>query len=178
MESSQFSPEGKVLYLTAGDLARIKVFAINIPDTPSASTTNPDFPDDFLPHALTHTGAASGIQVLPNARLLFTRSSYTAPNDVFVLRNLKESVTAEVAKSVTVEQLSQFTADALHGKNLAQGEEFYFDGAEHKIQGWIIKPVGFEEGAKKKYPVVLLIHGGPQGAWEDQWSTRWNPQST
>lgn len=23
--------------------------------------------------------------------------------------------------------------------------------------------------------IVMLIHGGPQGAWEDQWSTRWNP---
>jgi dipeptidyl aminopeptidase/acylaminoacyl peptidase len=42
-----------------------------------------------------------------------------------------------------------------------------------KIQYWIIKPPNFD--ATKKYPVVFLIHGGPQGAWEDAWSYRWNP---
>ena len=62
------------------------------------------------------------------------------------------------------------------GKTLSPGEDFYFDGAEHRIHGWVVKPPGFKEGEKKKWPVVLLIHGGPQGAWEDQWSTRWNPQ--
>ncbi len=33
------------------------------------------------------------------------------------------------------------------------------DGA--KVQGWVIKPVGFKEG--KKYPMILAIHGGPHG---------------
>jgi dipeptidyl aminopeptidase/acylaminoacyl peptidase len=42
-----------------------------------------------------------------------------------------------------------------------------------KIQYWLIKPPAFE--ASKKYPVVFLIHGGPQGAWLDSWSHRWNP---
>jgi dipeptidyl aminopeptidase/acylaminoacyl peptidase len=28
--------------------------------------------------------------------------------------------------------------------------------------------------ASKKYPAIVLIHGGPQGAWEDAWSYRWN----
>jgi dipeptidyl aminopeptidase/acylaminoacyl peptidase len=41
------------------------------------------------------------------------------------------------------------------------------------IQYWLIKPPDFD--AAKKYPVVFLIHGGPQGAWNDAWSTRWNP---
>jgi len=43
-----------------------------------------------------------------------------------------------------------------------------------KMQMWILKPPGFDP--KKKWPVVYLIHGGPQGAWEDGWSFRWNPQ--
>ncbi len=42
------------------------------------------------------------------------------------------------------------------------------------MQMWLLKPPGFDP--KKKYPVVYLIHGGPQGAWEDGWSFRWNPQ--
>jgi dipeptidyl aminopeptidase/acylaminoacyl peptidase len=40
---------------------------------------------------------------------------------------------------------------------------------------WILKPPGFD--AKKKYPLAFLVHGGPQGAWEDGWSFRWNPQA-
>jgi dipeptidyl aminopeptidase/acylaminoacyl peptidase len=41
------------------------------------------------------------------------------------------------------------------------------------IQYWLIKPPAFDPA--KKYPVVFLIHGGPQGAWDDAWSYRWNP---
>ncbi len=46
------------------------------------------------------------------------------------------------------------------------------DGAE--MQMWILKPPGFDP--KKKCPVAYLVHGGPQGAWEDGWSFRWNPE--
>jgi dipeptidyl aminopeptidase/acylaminoacyl peptidase len=42
------------------------------------------------------------------------------------------------------------------------------------MQMWILKPPGFD--ANKKWPLVYLVHGGPQGAWEDAWSYRWNPQ--
>jgi len=42
------------------------------------------------------------------------------------------------------------------------------------MQMWILKPPGFD--AKKKWPLVYLVHGGPQGAWDDSWSYRWNPQ--
>ncbi len=42
------------------------------------------------------------------------------------------------------------------------------------MQMWIVTPPGFD--AKQKWPLVYLVHGGPQGAWEDGWSYRWNPQ--
>jgi len=43
------------------------------------------------------------------------------------------------------------------------------------MQMWILKPPGFD--ATKKWPLAFLVHGGPQGAWEDGWSYRWNPQA-
>lgn len=43
-----------------------------------------------------------------------------------------------------------------------------------KMQMWILKPPGFDPA--KKWPVAYLVHGGPQGAWENGWSYRWNPQ--
>ncbi|HEX3315217.1 MAG TPA: S9 family peptidase [Gemmataceae bacterium] len=42
------------------------------------------------------------------------------------------------------------------------------------MQMWILKPPGFDP--KKKWPLAFLVHGGPQGAWEDDWSNRWNPE--
>jgi dipeptidyl aminopeptidase/acylaminoacyl peptidase len=41
------------------------------------------------------------------------------------------------------------------------------------VQGWLFYPVGFDPS--RKYPLVMLVHGGPQGAWENGWSYRWNP---
>jgi dipeptidyl aminopeptidase/acylaminoacyl peptidase len=43
-----------------------------------------------------------------------------------------------------------------------------------KVQGFLIRPPGFDPA--KKYPLKFLIHGGPQGAWGDDWSYRWNAE--
>lgn len=54
-------------------------------------------------------------------------------------------------------------------------EEFWYEGAEKdKIHGLLLKPPFFEPS--KKYPLVMLIHGGPQGAWKDNFHYRWNAQ--
>ncbi|MGC2245974.1 MAG: S9 family peptidase [Terriglobales bacterium] len=54
-------------------------------------------------------------------------------------------------------------------------ESFWFTGAHgDKVQGFLVKPPNFDP--TKKYPVKFLIHGGPQGAWGDDWSYRWNPE--
>lgn len=61
----------------------------------------------------------------------------------------------------------------VHGR---QGmESFWFTAKDGtKLQGFVIRPPAFD--ASKKYPVKFLIHGGPQGAWGDAWSYRWNPE--
>ena len=101
---------------------------------------------------------------------MFTRSSLTSPNEVFVLRGLNES------GKPAVDQLTKLAAAGLKGKSLDTGEDIWFEGAEGKqVHGWAIKPPGFKKGDQKKWPILLLIHGGPEGAWEDQWSNRWNP---
>jgi dipeptidyl aminopeptidase/acylaminoacyl peptidase len=57
--------------------------------------------------------------------------------------------------------------------DLPAAEGFEFSGAGgDKVHGWLIRPPGFDP--KKKYPVAFLIHGGPQGAWHDEWHGRWN----
>ena len=54
-------------------------------------------------------------------------------------------------------------------------EGFTFSGADgDSVHGWLLRPPGFDPA--KKYPVLFLIHGGPQGAWHDEWHNRWNYQ--
>ncbi len=54
-------------------------------------------------------------------------------------------------------------------------EEFWVDGAEKtRIQSFVVKPPNFNPS--RKYPVLFLIHGGPEGEWGESWSYRWNPQ--
>jgi dipeptidyl aminopeptidase/acylaminoacyl peptidase len=43
-----------------------------------------------------------------------------------------------------------------------------------RIQAWIVKPPSFDPS--RKYPLLYLVHGGPQGAWSNSWGYRWNPQ--
>lgn len=178
-----FSKDDSFLYLTAGDEARVKVFALPVPPTPSESTTHPRLDSKYTtPIALTHGKAASGIQILPNDRLLFTQSSLTSPNDAFIIGDLKRIEHAILGgdqsqlSNIQPTQLTNFTQDDLGPKYMAEGEEFWFKGANgKKVQGWALKPRGWAENQKKRWPGLLLIHGGPQGAWEDQWSNRWNP---
>jgi len=54
-------------------------------------------------------------------------------------------------------------------------EEYGFVGAMgDSVFGWVLKPPGFD--ATRRYPLVYLVHGGPQGAWDDDWHARWNYQ--
>jgi dipeptidyl aminopeptidase/acylaminoacyl peptidase len=54
-------------------------------------------------------------------------------------------------------------------------EEFWFRGAGgDSVQGWVLKPPQWESG--RRFPAILLIHGGPQGAFLDNWHGRWNYQ--
>jgi dipeptidyl aminopeptidase/acylaminoacyl peptidase len=59
--------------------------------------------------------------------------------------------------------------------NLPKLEPFWFTASDRtRLEGFILRPPGFDPG--ERYPVKFLIHGGPQGAWGDDWSYRWNAE--
>jgi len=63
----------------------------------------------------------------------------------------------------------------LSGAQLTPLEEFWADAPDGaRVQYFVVKPFGYEAG--KKYPVILLIHGGPEGFWGYDWTYRWNAQ--
>jgi dipeptidyl aminopeptidase/acylaminoacyl peptidase len=60
-------------------------------------------------------------------------------------------------------RITGWASKGLQGKLLSSPESFWFDGAAgDKVMGWMLKPPGFRRGEKGKWPLVLLIHGGPQ----------------
>jgi dipeptidyl aminopeptidase/acylaminoacyl peptidase len=74
---------------------------------------------------------------------------------------------------VGLRQVTATNRDLLAERTLVPAEEFastHTDGT--KIHSLIVKPAGFDPS--KKYPLLVLIHGGPQGAWEHAFSYRWN----
>ncbi|HEX4934951.1 MAG TPA: prolyl oligopeptidase family serine peptidase, partial [Gemmatimonadaceae bacterium] len=81
-------------------------------------------------------------------------STATKPNDI---------VTFAVARPEP-KQLTAVNDDVLEGKRIGAQEEVWYtsvDGA--RIQGWIVKPPDFD--ARKKYPLMLEIHGGPHSMY-------------
>jgi dipeptidyl aminopeptidase/acylaminoacyl peptidase len=74
---------------------------------------------------------------------------------------------------VTCGQLSSHNDTLLATLDRPKPESIEVDIEDGKMQMWILKPPGFDPS--KKWPVAYLVHGGPQGAWEDSWSYRWNP---
>jgi dipeptidyl aminopeptidase/acylaminoacyl peptidase len=72
--------------------------------------------------------------------------------------------------------LTRHNQALLSSLDLAKTESFTFGGAAGtQVQGFLIKPPAFD--ASRKYPVVMLLHGGPQTQWSDAWSYRWNAQT-
>ncbi len=66
-------------------------------------------------------------------------------------------------------------ADARLPIRLTPLEEFWVDMPDGaRVQSFVVKPYGFTPA--RKYPVLMLIHGGPQGIWGHSWTYRWNAQ--
>lgn len=165
----KFSQDGENITFLAPDIARKKIFALPVPDTPSNSAEDPHF--NFVPVALTSTHTASGLQILPDGRILYTESSLVSPNDVYVISGLNKP-----DEPLRHRRITNFTDAELEGLSIRSPREFWFEGSEKRqVQGWVFLPPGFEEKDDKKWPAMLMIHGGPQGVFDDSWRGTWNP---
>jgi dipeptidyl aminopeptidase/acylaminoacyl peptidase len=125
------------------------------------------------------------LSVTPDGKMMFfTRMSIGAPTEVYssVLSAIgpckhqchteAKPGDCECAKSRPLTHLNDAVLSQVAMSPL---ESFWFEGANNdKVQGFLVKPPNFD--STKKYPVKFLIHGGPQGAWGDDWSYRWNPE--
>jgi len=122
--------------------------------------------------------------------ILFTRMSLRGPTEIYKAKldyamgcadpapagkGCASDVLLGETAGGAVAQLTHVNDAVLSQVSMSPLESFWFTGAHSgKVQGFLVKPPNFD--ASKKYPVKFLIHGGPQGAWGDDWSYRWNPE--
>lgn len=145
------SKDGATIYFTASSKGTDNLYSV-----PLAGGT---------PMERQHGGAISAV-TLGGSAMAFSRASLTAPADIWVSRL---DGAAQTHTQVTHENDSW-----LKDVTFAKPESLTVPGAGGTpVQYWLIKPPAFDPA--KKYPVVFLIHGGPQGEWGDGWSYRWNP---
>lgn len=98
-------------------------------------------------------------------RMFFLKQSLSHPADIYSYALKKQELL----------QLTDVNGALLKTIEMNPPEEFWFEGAGgEKIHGFLLKPPFFD--SSKKYPLVMLIHGGPQGAWSDNFHYRWNAQ--
>ncbi len=118
-------------------------------------------------------GFNDDLSITPDGKtIVFTRMSISFPTAIYKAGS-ERSVTEQLAHPP--ESLTHLNDSVLSNIAMTPLESFGFKGAHNdKVEGFLVKPPNFD--ASKKYPVKFLIHGGPQGAWGDDWSYRWNPE--
>ncbi|MGA3127936.1 MAG: S9 family peptidase [Candidatus Korobacteraceae bacterium] len=190
VDSVVWSPDSSRLYFTAEDAGDSPVYSIDV--------------HGGQPRELVRGYNSSPTPTADGRALVLARSSVRFPTELFVVSTAAvnpppppaapstakrhrrpppasapraaytEKDDALAVPSVLARQLTHVNDELLAQIQMQPIEWFWFTGSEKKqVQGFILKPPGFDPS--KKYPVKFLIHGGPQGAWGDDWSYRWNP---
>jgi dipeptidyl aminopeptidase/acylaminoacyl peptidase len=154
VSSYEFSPDGRTVYILAEDEGHDRVFAVAAAGgTPRAVTDG-------------SKGVYSGLSVGGRGRdavLVATWESATNPPELVRIDPRTGRHTL----------LSSFSTEAAARLDLQPLQEFWFDATTgRRIQNFIALPPNFDPNAR--YPLLVLMHGGPHGAWKDQFVIRWN----
>jgi dipeptidyl aminopeptidase/acylaminoacyl peptidase len=149
IDEFSLSADGATVWFTAGDRGRVSLFTI-----PFAGGT---------PRKLIEGGAVSSIAALADGGVAYLKSRITSPPDVY-----------RASRDGAERQLTAENDSWLRAVAMPVPESVVVTGADRTpVQYWLLKPPNFEPS--QRYPTIFLVHGGPQGAWNDSWSTRWNP---
>jgi dipeptidyl aminopeptidase/acylaminoacyl peptidase len=147
-----WSPDSKIIYFNADDKGNESLFKLNVADHKL---------DKMIGVGYNHD-----LRMSPDGKsIILSHESINHPVELY-------SVDADGKnfRSITGVNDSRLSPLEMNPK-----EDFWYKGAGGtKVHGFIVKPPSFD--ASKKYPMIFLIHGGPQGQWGDQFHYRWNAQ--
>jgi dipeptidyl aminopeptidase/acylaminoacyl peptidase len=146
-----WAADGKALFASADNIGNHSIFRID------AETGNVG--------AIVTRHTNSGPTPLPNGSVLFRRDSLVSPVELFIV----DGAGGETR------QITGLNSARLAALDFGEYKQFSFIGAHgDEVFGYLIYPVNFDPS--KKYPLAFLVHGGPQGSFDDHWHYRWNPQ--
>lgn len=158
-----YAPDGKSLLIEAADAARTRVFRVLLVE--SANGVNASgAPQPIVSErnnvevTMDRTGHA----------LAWLRDAMDRPPEVLAAALSPGGISS-------VHTVTHVNDSLLATVRMNAEEDFWFKSVRgDSVQGMLVRPPQWAPGAT--YPVVLLIHGGPQVPWLDAWSTRWNAQ--
>jgi len=149
------SSDSKTIYFAAGTRGKSPIYSVPV---------EPDLRLRIATHVKLIVGNtfASSVNISRDGgNLVYLASSMTTPSEIMQAGTGDTGVMALTKANGSL--------------NLSNAEDVEWKGAlQAPVHGFIVKPANFD--ASKKYPLIVLIHGGPQGAWGDNWGYRWNPQ--
>lgn len=147
-----WSSDGKTIYFTADEATYSPVFRLDVATAKIEKIID--------------SSSNNGLDISrDNRTLVFSRSSESMPAEAF----------AAAADGTGVRQLTDSNKDILGERTLSKAEDVWTTGTDGtKVHSLLYKPTTFD--ASRKYPLVVLIHGGPQGSWGRSFGYRWNPQ--
>ncbi|HLF06196.1 MAG TPA: S9 family peptidase, partial [Thermoplasmata archaeon] len=150
----EFGASSNSVFLVAEDRARVGLFSL-------------DLRRPGIPRPLARTGTISTPR--PTRRRVFTTMDMlTRPGEV-----VSFGLDGSGPKRVT-----DFSVAVMKKTRLGEVEEVHFKGAGgDRVQMFLVWPPGVRKGARRKLPLLHLIHGGPHGVFGDTWFYRWNAQT-
>ena len=148
-----FAPDGRTLYLTAEDAGFVKIFSVPVAGGAVAPL-------------LDSRGVYSGLSAPEGARPGFLIAGWqTAVNPMEIVR------VDPVARKHT--SLTRFNVDRAASLDWPPLREFWSTSpAGKRIHNFVALPPGFDPA--KKYPLLVLMHGGHANMWRDSITLRWN----
>ena len=161
-ESFDRSPSGwitgakaKTVYFHAGDRAMGSLFSVRI--------------NGGEVKEIYRSGFNNSIGVTPKNKLVFLHQDNAQPNTVYSVK----------ANGRGLKKLTDFNDELLSGIEWGEMEDVWFAGAEGKdVQMFVMYPPFFNpEDKTKKWPLLVLVHGGPHGTFGDDFHPRWNTQT-
>jgi len=147
-----WSPDSKSLFFNADDKGNVSIFKVTVADKKVTTILDKGF--------------NTSLRLTPDGKtLVITRETTTGPTELFRLeRDGKD-----------LKQITFINTEKVNPLEMNSLENFWFNGAEGtRVQGFLLKPPFFS--THNKYPLIFLVHGGPQGQWGDDFHYRWNAQ--
>ena len=155
-----FATDSRAIYVATTDRGRDKLYRAELGPTGTATGS---------PALVIGESNNLAFSFARDARTVaWLRDAMNRPAEVY-------AATLDGARASDVRPITRLNDTLVGQLSLHPAEDFWFRGAGgDSVQGFLLKPPQWTP--RQKYPVILLIHGGPQGAWLDNWHSRWNYQ--